>query len=55
MTDVLIRDTETRRKRSQVTMKAKILVMPPMPRNTCGYQELEEARKDPSLEVPERA
>lgn len=34
MTGVLIRDTDTRRERSQVTMEAKILVMPPKPRNT---------------------
>lgn len=55
MTGVLIRDTDTRRERSQVTMEAKILVMPLKPRNTWGYQELENARKDPSLEVLETA
>lgn len=36
-------------------MEAKILVMPLKPRNTWGYQELENARKDPSLEVLETA
>lgn len=53
MTGVLIRDTETRKERSQATMEAKILVMPPEPRNPPGYQELEDARKDPFLEVLE--